>query len=80
MFDDLDLFKESNANLALIGIPWYNVVGNHDINFDSKDDAGSDETFHRFFGPNYYSFDHGPVHFIVLDDVDWSGEKNLWGA
>ena len=48
MFDDLDLFKESNANLALIGIPWYNVVGNHDINFDSKDDAGSDETFHRF--------------------------------
>ena len=78
MFDDLDLFKESNANLALIGIPWYNVVGNHDINFDSKDDAGSDETFHRFFGPNYYSFDHGPVHFIVLDDVDWSGEKNTY--
>ena len=75
MFDDLDLFKESNANLALIGIPWYNVVGNHDINFDSKDDAGSDETFHRFFGPNYYSFDHGPVHFIVLDDVEWFGEK-----
>ena len=78
MFDDLDLFKESNANLALIGIPWYNVVGNHDINFDSKDDSGSDETFHRFFGPNYYSFDHGPVHFIVLDDVDWSGEKNTY--
>ena len=70
MFDDLDLFKPSNANLALIGIPWYNVVGNHDINFDSEDDAGSDETFHRFFGPNYYSFDHGPVHFIILDDVE----------
>ena len=78
MFDDLDLFEPSNANLALIGIPWYNVVGNHDINFDSEDDAGSDETFHRFFGPNYYSFDHGPVHFIVLDDVEWSGKKRSY--
>ena len=75
MDNNLDLFPPSNANLALIGIPWYNVLGNHDINFDSQDDAGSDETFHRFFGPNYYSFDHGPVHFIVLDDVEWSGKK-----
>ncbi|MBT7981515.1 MAG: metallophosphoesterase [Akkermansiaceae bacterium] len=79
MNNNLDLFPPSNANLALIGIPWYNVVGNHDINFDSQDDAGSDETFHRFFGPNYYSFDHGPVHFIVLDDVEWSG-KNYKGG
>ena len=71
MFDRLELFKPSNANLALVGIPWYNVVGNHDLNFDSETDAGSDETFHRFFGPNYYSFDYGPTHFIVLDDVDW---------
>tara|TARA_Y100001960_G_scaffold299204_1_gene347158 strand:- start:2169 stop:3698 length:1530 start_codon:yes stop_codon:yes gene_type:complete len=79
MNDNLDLFPSSNANLALIGIPWYNVVGNHDINFDSPDDAGSNATFHRFFGPNYYSFDHGPVHFIVLDDVEWSGRNYKGG-
>ena len=79
MNDNLDLFPASNANLALIGIPWYNVVGNHDINFDSPDDAGSNATFHRFFGPNYYSFDHGPVHFIVLDDVEWSGRNYKGG-
>ena len=71
MFDRLELLEPANANLALIGIPWYNVVGNHDLNFDSETDAGSDETFHRFFGPNYYSFDYGPTHFIVLDDVEW---------
>lgn len=71
MFDNLNLFEPSNANIALVGIPWYNVLGNHDINFDSPNDADSDETFHRIFGPNYYSFDYGPVHFIVLDDVEW---------
>ncbi|MCB1231822.1 MAG: calcineurin-like phosphoesterase family protein [Verrucomicrobiae bacterium] len=71
MFDKLEFFEPENANIALIGIPWYNVIGNHDLNFDSETDADSDETFHRIFGPNYYSFDYGPVHFIVLDDVEW---------
>ena len=78
MFDKLELFEPSNANVALIGIPWYNVIGNHDLNFESTTDADSDETFHRHFGPNYYSFDHGPVHFIVLDDVEW-GRRNAEG-
>ena len=67
--------KISPENVALIGIPWYNVVGNHDINFDSPTDKNSDETFHRHFGPNYYSFDYGAVHFIVLDDVEWSHQQ-----
>ena len=31
MFDDLSLFEANNALIALIGIPWYNVIGNHDI-------------------------------------------------
>ncbi|MDA7888187.1 calcineurin-like phosphoesterase C-terminal domain-containing protein [Akkermansiaceae bacterium] len=76
MFDKLDLFEASNANLALVGIPWYNVVGNHDLNMDSNTDEDSDETFHRYFGPNYYSFDYGPTHFIVLDDVSWGIKAN----
>ncbi len=85
MFDKLNLFEQSNANVALIGIPWYNVVGNHDINFDSPTDVDSDETFHRHFGPNYYSFDYGAVHFLVLDDVEWarqssSGKKTYVGG
>ncbi len=73
LFDDLSLFGSLNATVALIGIPWYNVLGNHDINRDVPDDRHSDETFERHYGPPYYSFDHGPVHFIVLDDVVWHG-------
>lgn len=79
MFDKLELFEPENANIALIGIPWYNVIGNHDLNFDSPTDKDSDETYHRHFGPNYYSFDYGAVHFIVLDDVEW-GVTNAQGA
>ncbi len=79
MFDKLELFPQSNADIALIGIPWFNVIGNHDLNMDADRDSDSDETFHRFFGPSYYSFDYGPVHFIVLDDVDWAKRNGKRG-
>ncbi len=71
VFDDLSLFESQARMIALLGIPWYNVIGNHDINYDARHDHHSDETFERVFGPAYYSFDHGPVHFLVLDDVEW---------
>lgn len=71
-FDNLDTYEIQNRGIALIGIPWYNVIGNHDLNRSARTDADSDETFHRVFGPNYYSFDYGSVHFIALDDVEWT--------
>ncbi|MEX0676455.1 MAG: calcineurin-like phosphoesterase family protein [Pirellulales bacterium] len=70
-FDNLNTFEPLNKLIALIGIPWYNVIGNHDINYDAKDDHRSDETFERVYGPAYYAFDYGQVHFIVLDDIEW---------
>lgn len=69
--DDLALFDPQARAIAVLGIPWYNVIGNHDLNLDAKSDAQSDESFERAFGPSYYSFDYGPVHFLVLDDVEW---------
>ncbi|MBW3543813.1 MAG: calcineurin-like phosphoesterase family protein [Planctomycetes bacterium] len=71
VFDDLSLFESQARAIALLGIPWYNVIGNHDINYDARHVRHSDETFERVFGPAYYSFDYGPVHFLVLDDIEW---------
>lgn len=71
LFDDLSIFQEHNEAIAMIGIPWYNVLGNHDIDYDGTTDEGSDETYQRFYGPSYYAFDYGKCHFVVLDDVFW---------
>jgi hypothetical protein len=71
--DHLNLFDPLNRTIAHIGIPWHNVLGNHDIDFDAKVDGRSDDTFTRVYGPAYYSFDYGPVHFIVLDNVHYRG-------
>jgi 3',5'-cyclic AMP phosphodiesterase CpdA len=67
--DDLALFEPLNSAVGLLGIPWYNVLGNHDINFDAPDDRQSDATFQRVYGPATYAFAYSGVHFIVLDDV-----------
>lgn len=73
MFDDLSLYDSLNRTVGTIGLPWYNTVGNHDMNYDAPDDALSTETFKRIYGPNYYAFNYGKVHFLVLDNVIWHG-------
>lgn len=67
--DNLDLFSPLNQAVSKIGIPWYNVLGNHDVNFMAPNDELSDDTFESIFGPATYAFVYGDVHFIVVDDV-----------
>ncbi len=81
--DDLALLDPLNGMLSRIGIPWYNVIGNHDLNFRAHSDHHSDETFERIYGPPTYAFSYGRVHFIVLDNVVYggaSGEERAPGS
>jgi len=78
--DDLSLFGPLNEAIGKIGIPWHNVIGNHDLNFDVRSDADSDETFERVYGPPTYAFSYGKVHFIVIDDVVYEGERDAEGS
>ena len=71
MFDDLTLYPEYERAVQLLDIPFFQVVGNHDLDMESATDGGSTRTFMQHFGPPYYSFDRGLVHYVVLDDVLW---------
>lgn len=68
------LFSAYIDAISAIGVPWYQVMGNHDINFDVEDDTLSDVSFKAFFGPNNYSLNVGKVHFIILDDILYQGK------
>lgn len=72
-FNDLSTLGPLRDVTAQIGVPWHTIIGNHDLNFEAPDDALSAETFKRHFGPTYYSFDYGNVHFVALDNVIWLG-------
>ncbi|MBK7095841.1 MAG: calcineurin-like phosphoesterase family protein [Saprospiraceae bacterium] len=81
--DNLDLFMPYKNAIKYARVPWYNVMGNHDENYDVVFDSLADETFEREFGPANYSLNHGKVHFIILDDIlypDPRGSKGYWGG
>lgn len=73
MFDDLDLFPGWERAVDRMGVPFFQVVGNHDIVFHDHGNAGTTDTFSEHFGPEHYSFDRGAVHYVVLNDVLWHG-------
>ena len=84
MFDDLSLFSRYNQIMSTIGMPVFNIVGNHDINFDA-DQVDPDpnrfarETYKSYYGPTYFSFEHGDVHFIAMDNMDYQGRSEETG-
>ncbi|MDJ0865196.1 MAG: calcineurin-like phosphoesterase family protein [Myxococcota bacterium] len=73
LFDDLSLFPRFNRVIGQIGIPWYNVPGNHELNLLAADDRHSLETFKRTYGPPYYAFEVGDAVFFVLDNIEYQG-------
>ena len=73
LFDDLSMYSRYNRIIGQIGLPWWNIGGNHDLNFEAKDRAYSRETFKRVFGAPYYAFHHGDVLFLMLDNVAYLG-------
>lgn len=72
-FNNLSLLPEVSGTLGTAGLPWHYVIGNHDLNFDASDRFLARQTFRKHFGPTAYAFHHGPVHFVVLDNIDWLG-------
>jgi len=68
-FDDKELYPHVNRANGTVGIPFYNTLGNHDANYDGLDTHQHYETWRTIYGPRYYSFDYGPVHFVILADV-----------
>ncbi len=77
--NDLDLFNPYIKAVKKVGIPWYNLMGNHDMNFDATEDHLSDETYEAYFGPANYAFNYGKVHFIVMDDILYPDPRDMKG-
>jgi len=83
VWNDLELFEPYKNAISELGIRWYDVMGNHDMNLDAKKDELSDETFEAHFGPATYSYNYAKTHFIILDDIlfpDPRDSKGYWGG
>ena len=73
MFDDLSMYHRYNAIIGAIGVPWWNIGGNHDLDYEAPDAIRSRDTWKHVFGATYYAFEHGKALFIMLDNVEYQG-------
>lgn len=73
LFDDLSLYPRQNRIMAQVGVPWFHIGGNHDLNFEAPDARHARETFKRTFGAPFYALEHGGVLFLMLDNVRYLG-------
>jgi len=77
-WDFLEYFEDYNKAVAMMGIPFFQALGNHDMNYREGGDDTSDRTFKEFFGPTYYSFNRGKAHYVVMDDVRYLGVERTY--
>lgn len=60
--------------------PLYNIMGNHDNNGGEVWEEGKNmdfeaaKPFMKAFGPRYYSFDAGKIHYVFLDNIVYKNE------
>lgn len=73
MYDDLSLLPRYLTLLAATGQTWFHLPGNHELNYESPDDAHALETYRAFFGPPDHAFFAGPALVVVLDNVVYAG-------
>ncbi len=61
---------EAYSDLSKLDAPIYSVMGNHDNDNTAMNDFDAAGEWRRNVGPNYYSFNKGGVHFVVLDNIE----------
>ncbi|MGL5683083.1 MAG: calcineurin-like phosphoesterase C-terminal domain-containing protein [Marinifilaceae bacterium] len=71
-FELLDAYKKEIADL---NIPFYAVIGNHDHDLKAQGDYNTEHIYRDKFGPNYYAFNLGNIHYIVLDNIIYQHNK-----
>ena len=75
VFDRPNLIEAYKNCIAPLGIPFYHVIGNHDMDYNERSNELSDKTYCRNFGPSHYSFNVGQIHYVALKDVFYYGDS-----
>ncbi|MGX5687647.1 calcineurin-like phosphoesterase C-terminal domain-containing protein [Arcticibacter tournemirensis] len=74
VWDQMSMFSRFGYEFSRFSFPFFTVIGNHDYNMSIKnDDIKAAANYEQNFGPTYYSFNRGECHFVILDDIEYSG-------
>ena len=76
IYNELTVYPVYLHNTDRVNMVTFNVIGNHDHDKAITVDADADASFEAAFGPTYYSYNIGDCHFVVLDDVLYTGSSS----
>ncbi|MGQ8337801.1 calcineurin-like phosphoesterase C-terminal domain-containing protein [Sunxiuqinia sp. A32] len=75
VWDEYHRLSEHTTSCSELEFPVFQVIGNHDHDMNISDDFHADHYFKDAYGPTYYSFNRGKIHYVVLDDIEYLGGK-----
>lgn len=58
----------------------FHAMGNHDNDPYCNDDFEASRGYRMVFGPTYYSFNLGKVHYVILDNIEYVNEGGANGT
>ena len=73
VFDRLQFFDKYKQMISQVKVPFYQVIGNHDMDYNKRSNELSDKSFSAAFGPTHFSFNRGNIHYVILKDVFYYG-------
>lgn len=75
---DHTFYTSYNEVMSATGIEFRNAMGNHDMKVYGRSYETSFSKFEEMYGPVYYSFDVGRIHYVVLDDNFFIGRDYFY--
>lgn len=82
--DNFDLYAKYDRIMSRLGIPVWNVPGNHDMDLSCKTPMGAKKMWRERYGPSSRAFEIGDSSFILLDNIglrmNSHGELTYFGS
>lgn len=75
---DHSIYPEYERIMGASGFEYRYVIGNHDMTNWGRSHETSMKNYEDFFGPAWYSFNVGKVHYIVLNDNFYVGRDYFY--
>lgn len=75
---DHSIYPEYNKIMATTKIDFRSAIGNHDMTNYGRSHETSMADYEKMFGPAWYSFNVGKVHYIVLNDNYYVGRDYFY--
>ncbi|MBO4263330.1 MAG: calcineurin-like phosphoesterase C-terminal domain-containing protein [Bacteroidales bacterium] len=72
--NSFDLMSYATTANAMAPLPVFHTIGNHDHDMNATGDWDTAIPYKTIIAPNYYSFNIGKIHYMVVDNIECTND------